>query len=143
LRNKPLLWISPPRSPTASGWGGAPGLRLLVVRNDRLVVFLHLGEEPVAVLRENVPRADDAEHAVLAQQRGRLLVAALGSDPVEGGEGNHSVELRLQRFPGLEGGGDDLNTGKVRQLAPRQSRKPFSQFDAGDLVAALCDGIVA
>jgi hypothetical protein len=80
--------------------GRRAGDCFLVVRNNRLVVLLHLGEERVAVGRQHMLRCDDGERTTFAKQRRRLLVAQAGVDPMKGRKGDDGVELRVRRPPG-------------------------------------------
>src|SRR6266513_3361077 len=50
---------------------------------------------------------------------GRLRVAHVGGDPVEGGERDDGIELRALRLPALEVRVDHLDAREVRQLALR------------------------
>src|SRR6266516_1851295 len=99
---------------------------------ERDVIVLHIDEEVVAVLRQHVVRGDHGERAAVAEEPGRLLVAQLGIDPVEGGEGDDRVEVRVVRLPRLVGGVDDpdrWSAGPGRTLPQR--RRTSSAGDLG------------
>lgn len=70
----------------------------------------------VASLREHVLRGDDCEFPAVSKQARGLLVAHVGIDPVECGEGADGFEaLAARRLPALEGGGDDPHVGEADQ----------------------------
>ncbi|HET9116095.1 MAG TPA: hypothetical protein VFN33_08380 [Gaiellaceae bacterium] len=103
------------------------------VRDDGVVVLLHLLEERIAFLGGDVRAVDHRERPAGAEDLRRLRVAELGRDPVEGCKREDGVEARSLRLPRLELGDEQLRLGNV---APRDLRQLRRELDSRHRVAA-------
>ncbi len=109
---------------------------VVLARIDRLVVLLHVHEEPVAVGQEDVLRLDDRQRTAVPQEACRLLEPELRIDPMEGRERDNRVEAALVRLPRLEVRVDDLDAGKFGEVALRRLSQPGPELDGDEPEAA-------